>query len=184
MGLLNPFRTPLGFGAQYSRPTIHETEHALLPTQTDLDDPTYANEPFNGSPLATHSITGDTIQHDDSTPSDSGEYELRFRSDMGLQSELNSHLLPAAGSANLTAPRDAGGVPGMNRVIASLGPVRGETSAAYRNARQKTVPNAVGQNGPVVGGQDYSQALHNAYYQQVNAAYDQAAAESAMVSAV
>lgn len=183
MGLLNPFHSPLGFGAAYSRPTVHETEHALLPTQTDLDDPTYADEPFNGSPLAQYGNMNDTFQHDDSTPFDSGQYELRFRSDMGLTSELNSHLLPAPGSANLTAPRDSGGVPGMNRVIASVGPVRGESDATYRNARQKVVPNNVGQQGPVTGS-DYSQALHNAYYQQVNAAYNQAAAESAMVAAV
>lgn len=183
MGLFKRRHVPSGVSEPGFR---HQNEHALLPTQVDTNDTTYPEEPgISNSPESWRSNVGVRLfQGDQGTPDSFGTYVLHFQSDMGLVQGTNNYLAPVPGSQDLNVPRDIGGVPGMNRILQSVGPVRGETYDVYQNARARISPQQAGQYGPVVGGGDYAQQLANAYYSQANAVFDQASAESAMVASV
>lgn len=100
----------------------------------------------------------------------------------GLGPDPQTTLAPAPGSENLTAPRDAGGRPGTNRLNRSRGPVLGPTSGWSGN-RDLPLSLPVGARGPV-GTLDYSSALAQAYAAANRRVLDQAAIESALVAAV
>lgn len=85
---------------------------------------------------------------------------------------------------SLSAPRDAGGVTGTNRLIKNAGPVESGSTEQWTGQRDELYSQAVGINGPISGGEDYSGQLMQAWAHANAAMIDQAAAEAAMVSAV
>lgn len=100
----------------------------------------------------------------------------------GLAPDPQTVIAPAPGSENLTAPRDAGGRSGTNRLNRSIGPVGGPVSEWSGN-RDLPLSVPIGARGPV-GRLDYSAQLAAAYAAANRHVFDQAAVESALVAAV
>lgn len=173
------FKRPL---AQDLRPREYGTpDHFVLPSAVELGSTAYPV--FHGveggiSPVVSN--TGEVFQADN--PEYAGKYELGYLNQPGLVSELAS-LNPAPGSADLAVPRFAGGVPGTNRIIHSVGPVDGVLSDQFSGSNTKLHAPNMQANGPVTGGPDYGQSLTAAYYSAAQANFSQAQAEASMVAA-
>ena len=80
-------------------------------------------------------------------------------------------------------PRDAGGVPGTNRAIHSVGPVDGVPGDGWSGSRTALHQSQTQSAGPVTGGPDYGQSLTAAYYSAAQTNFSQAQAEAGMVAA-
>lgn len=155
-------------------------DHFVLPSAVELDSEAYPEfHGVEGGPSAVRSNTGELFQ--DTAPEYAGQYELSYLNQPGTVGSLAS-LVPAAGSSDLSAPRDSGGVPGTNRAIHSTGPVDGlpEGWTGSRTALHQAQTQSA---GPVTGGPDYGQTLTAAYYSAAQANFSQAQAEAAMVAA-
>lgn len=165
------------------RPREYGTpDHFILPSAVELGSTAYPE--FHGiedGPSALRSNTGEVFQADN--PEYAGRYELGYLEQPGAISSLAS-IAPAPGSSDLTVARDAGGVPGTNRAIHSVGPVDGLLSDAWSGSRTALHAPQPQAHGPVTGGPDYGQSLTAAYYSAAQANFSQAQAEAAMVAAL
>lgn len=96
-----------------------------------------------------------------------------------------SFLAPAPGSTDLIAPRDSGSVPGTAYENIMAGPVTGFALDQYQEGnRQALLSTPPGAHGPVVGGDDYSNIVTQATWQQAFAEYSNAASDQAIVRAI
>jgi len=166
----------------FAQPEGFPQETFDSPSAVNLDDTTIPDYlTGNGEVSAYRSNTGDLFQETHSFAD--GVYQLDYL-DVPGEFVTATELAPAPGSANLIAPRDTGGIPGTNRLIHSQGPVTGTPDNQWTGERTRTVAQAVGMNGPVIGGADVGHGVSNAYYAQQNAMYSQAAAEAALMAAI
>jgi len=165
------------------RPREYGTpDHFVLPSAVELDSAAYpVLHGVEGGPAALVGNSAEVFQAD--APEYAGQYELGFLNQPGTVASLAS-MVPAPGSSDLVAPRDAGGVPGTNRIIHSVGPVDGVLSDGWTGSRADLHTPAPALNGPVSGGPDYGQTLTAAYYASAQANFSQAQAEAAMVAAL
>lgn len=165
------------------RPREYGTaDHFVLPSAVELDSTSYPV--FHGIEGGPASLAGNVMDlAQDTAPEYAGTYELGYLNQPGQVTSLAS-LVPAAGSSDLTAPRDAGGVAGTNRIIHSVGPVDGVVSDGWTGSRADLHAPQVQANGPVAGGPDYGHSLTAAYYSAAQANFSQAQAEAAMVAAL
>jgi hypothetical protein len=159
------------------RPREYGTpDHFILPSHVELDSTAYPE--FHGvedGPSAVRSNSGELFQA--MAPEYAGQYELGYLNQPGT--------VPTDASLyqDLAAPRDAGGVPGTNRTIHSIGPVDGTPDTGWSGSRTALHAPQTQSQGPVTGGPDYGQTLTAAYYSAAQANFSQAQAESAMVAA-
>jgi hypothetical protein len=152
------------------------------PSGADLDDnniPDFLTDTASHSEF--YSNTGDLFQGTHTMAE--GYYQLGYLEAPGVL-ETAQNIVPAAGSSDLTMPRNTGGIPGTNRTILSDGPVTGTPDNQWTNHRTSTRAEHVGLNGPVIGGADTGHGVANAYYAQQNAMYSQANAEAALMAAI
>lgn len=180
----NPFKAPLpaavrsGSPAQYGYPA----EHLAMPSEVTLDDADYPeNTGIDGGVTQWRSTTGELFQA--TNPEYNRPYVRHLDSTPGPRTTF-TELAPAPGSTDLAFPRDQGGIPGTNSLLSADGPVTGEDYANWTGKRAELPTSAIGNNGPVVGGPDYSSQLSAAFYQQQAAQFAQQYSEAAMVSAV
>lgn len=168
------------------RPTAAEYGHAAegfdFPNAVALDSVAYPDFTGpDGGPEAHRAVTGETFQA--TNPEYAGAYALGYLDAPGAPVSA-AFLAPAPGSVDLSAARDAGAVPGTNRLIHSEGPVTGSPFVGWTGTRTDLHKPIAQVDGPVTGGPDYGRTLTAAYYGQAQAAYSQAAAEAAMVAAL
>lgn len=159
------------------RPREYGTpDHYVLPSAVELDSTGYPEfHGVEGGPAALRANTAEVFQSD--APEYAGVYELGYLNQAGT--------MPTDASLyqDLSAPRDAGGVPGTNRIIHSMGPVDGSPDSGWSGSRTALHAPQTQAMGPVTGGPDYGQTLTAAYYSAAQANFSQAQAESAMVAA-
>lgn len=166
----------------FATPEGYPQETFDLPSAVNLDDTTIPDYlTGNGEVSAYRSNTGDLFQ--ETHTFSEGQYQLDYLNIPG-EFVTAQNIVPAAGSSDLAQPRDTGGIPGTNRAIHSEGPVTGTPDNNWTGTRTRTVAQAVGMTGPVIGGADTGHGVSNAYYAQQNAMYSQAAAEAALMAAI
>lgn len=186
----NPFRTPVP-AQMITDPQYGggPGANAVLPSQVILDDTTRPFEPneVDNAVAAYRGDTGQLFQESLYTPGYSGEWVSHpGQGDQPIPGDglRYAGLYPAPGSQDLTAPRDAAGIPGTDTLMyAAEGPVTGRDNA-YTNNRAALYSETPGYNGPVGGGPDYSQQATRAYFQVQAQQYSQAATEAAMLAAI
>lgn len=156
------------------------------PNQVDLDSVSYPDFEaigLDGSVVSYRGNQSEEFVNDRAYPDYVGDYKLGFMDAPGLPTVYQG-LNPAAGSADLEAPRDIGSVPGTDSIIQSDGPVTGRNSnwTGERGELQSQNPNYF---GPNVGGADYAQQLAvTHFFAQQAEMFSQQAAASALVAAI
>jgi len=167
------FATPAGF----------PNETFDFPSTVEMDNEASIPDPLTNSGHFSEyrSNTGDLFQ--DTHTAAEGVYQLDYLEESGAR-EVATQLAPAPGSENLTAPRNAGGIAGTNRIIHSKGPVTGSPDNFWTGDRTATMAQNPGMNGPVIGGADTGHGVSQAFYSQQNAMYSQAMAEAGLMAAI
>lgn len=178
--MFNPFRTrvPVGTFNPAASGQPNSGDIAYIHNTIDLDDPVYADQltpPYRGA-------VGDIVQGD--RPAYAGEDKRVLVYQPDALPGYN-FLSPAPGSTDLSMPRDFNSVPGTSQLNYMEGPVTGSAMDVYQTGnRQVLASTPPGQYGPVVGGDDYSQIVSNATFQQAFAEYSNAPSDQAIVSAI
>jgi hypothetical protein len=188
--MINPFKASLSDGL------TSNAQVAILPTgNIDMSDdgfrfpaPQFEWEAWNaGYTTSPGGYLDDVAAAKDPTwvpdyAGKSGVHRIDWESGITPQSDYSS-VIAAPGSVDMSQPRDYGSVPGRNNTLLVSGPVEGNGNvfSGYIAKLRSAQPGVI---GPVSGGQDYA----NQVAQTNNAAYaqllSQAAAASALVSAV
>lgn len=188
----NPFKTPLAQGATQQGQVASlpdpintgEDQHFIFPS------PPFEWGAWNPQSYQDASLPGgyiDDVQTDmypSQFPESAGQSGVSHWNNPGLHTQADySSIVAAPGSTDLAMPRDFGSYPGTNTFLRATGPVGGN-GTVFSGYVAKTRSPQAGVNGPVTGGQDYANQLAGTAYAAAAQSYSQAAAVSALVSAV
>lgn len=177
----NPFTMTLP-GQGNSREYGNANDSFDFPGTLEFED---TNEPVltgAGGGVATYR-GNQSEQFQSDNPAYAGEYHLGYENAIGLPAPVAQSTAPAPGSTDLVVARTTGGVAGTNRIIQSDGPVTGRDNPFSGLQGDLFTPNP-NYNGPVSGGQDYSQQLANAYFASQATLFSEQASAQALISAV
>lgn len=182
MGL---FSTPLPFGSSAyagdATATLDDADTVNVTKGTaTLDDAFWAGD---GVPNQERGNVGDMVQS--YRPPYAQEDFREIEASPGPDLPAQSFLAPAPGSTDLFEPRYAGSIPGTNSLNFMHGPVTGRAlDEGFTGSRQGLESRPPGAYGPVVGGDDYSNIVSMATFQDSFANYSTAASDQTIVSAI
>lgn len=142
-----------------------------LPSDVDLSSVAYPELYGAGGGVAAYRGPASAVAGDD---------VLAFQAAPGIDPERRD-LNTAPGSVDLIEPRDTGGVPGTDTILASIGPVTGDGTEYLDGRARLNTPNP-SYAGAVTGGPDFNQQAAQAYAASQAKLYSDQASASALLA--